>query len=105
MNDWYGTAKRIIAEIDASLPPDTGLHERHQACIRGKPWEFATTSWGRKVWTRAQREYLVRFGYVPKTPPKPTVPLLSPLERAKAKATRSLVPEGERYAPSPTIEE
>ena len=89
MEDWYGTAKRIIAELHASLhslPADIGLHERHQACIRAKPWEFATTSWGRKTWARAQREYLVRFGYVPKTVAgKAGTPLLSPLERAKAK--------------------
>jgi len=87
MNDWYGTAKHIIAGIDATLPADADLNARHQACIRGKPWEFATTSWGRKTWARAQREYLVRFGYVPKN--AGTVPLLSPLERAKARATRS----------------
>jgi hypothetical protein len=82
MNDWYGTAKRIIAELDASLPKDLGLHERHQACIRAKPFEFASTSWGQKTWARAQREYLVRYGYQPRTPPLPE----SPLERAARRA-------------------
>jgi hypothetical protein len=86
MDDWYGTAKRIIAEIDASLPADADLHVRRQACLRGKPWEFATTSWGRKTWARAQREYLVRFGYVPKN--AGATPLLSPLEKAKERAVR-----------------
>lgn len=85
--DWYGTAKAVINKMHETLPADADLHTRHQACIRAKPWEFATTSWGRKVWARAQREYLVKYGYVPKTAPPPTGPLLSPLERAKAKAT------------------
>jgi hypothetical protein len=86
MNDWYGTAKRILAEMDANLPTDADLVTRREACLRAKPWEFATTSWGRKVWSRAQREYLVRYGYVPKTAPTGTTPLLSPLEKAKARA-------------------
>lgn len=89
MNDWYGTAKSIIATVHGNLPADADLVTRREACLRAKPWEFATTSWGRKVWARAQREYLVKYGYVPKNDPR-TVgeqgmrPLLSPLERAKA---------------------
>jgi len=86
MNDWYGTAKAIIAKVHETLPTDADLHTRHQACLRAKPWEFATTSWGRKVWARAQREYLVPFGYVPKN--AYVVDLISPLQRAKAKSER-----------------
>lgn len=86
MRDWYGTAKTIIAEVHATLPDDADLTTRHQACLRAKPFEFATTSWGTKTWARAQREYLVKFGYVPKTPAgKAGLPLLSPLEEAKRK--------------------
>ncbi len=89
MRDWYGIAKTIIAEVHATLPADADLTTRRQACLRAKPFEFATTSWGTKTWARAQREYLVKFGYVPKTPTgKAGLPLLSPLEEAKAKATR-----------------
>jgi hypothetical protein len=85
MDDWYGTARAIIATVHETLPADADLHTRHQACLRAKPWEFATTSWGRKTWARAQREYLVRYGYMPKTAAgKAGVPLLSPLDKAKA---------------------
>ncbi len=94
MNDWYGTAKTVIAKVHETLPAAADLHTRHQACLRAKPWEFATTSWGRKVWARAQREYLVAYGYVPKNAPTPIkgqemVPMLSPLEEAKQRATRA----------------
>lgn len=82
MNDWYGTAQTIIATVHANLPADADLTTRHQACLRAKPFEFATTSWGTKCWARAQREYLVRYGYQPKTPTLPE----SPLERAARRA-------------------
>lgn len=89
MQDWYGTAKAIIATVHQGLPPDADLTTRHQACLRAKPWEFATTSWGKKTWARAQREYLVKFGYVPRTAVGSAgIPLLSPLEKAKQRATR-----------------
>jgi hypothetical protein len=91
MEDWYGKAKAIIATIHETLPADADLATRHQACLRGKPWEYATTSWGQKTWARAQREYLVKYGYVPKTAAgKAGTPLLSPLEKAKAEYDRRL---------------
>jgi hypothetical protein len=79
MEDWYGKARDIIATVHETLPADADLHTRHQACLRAKPWEFATTSWGRKTWARAQREYLMRYGYEPRTPALPE----SPMEKAK----------------------
>lgn len=85
MNDWYGTAKAVIAKVHDKLPADADLDTRHRACLKAKPHEFASTSWGRKVWARAQREYLVKFGYVPKTAP---AEMLSPLDRAKQRAER-----------------
>lgn len=96
MNDWYGTAKAIIAKVHETLPADADLTTRHQACLRAKPWEFATTSWGTKTWARAQREYLVKYGYVPKTAAaKTNIPLLSPLEKAKAEyESRNPAPTG-----------
>jgi hypothetical protein len=85
--DWYGTAKAVIAQTHDKLPADADLATRRGACLKAKPHEFASTSWGRKVWARAQREYLVKYGYVPKTVPKALGgPLLSPLEKAKARA-------------------
>jgi hypothetical protein len=85
MNDWYGTAKLIISKVHDRLPAHADLATRREACLKAKPHEFSSTSWGRKVWARAQREYLGRYGYVPKTPPAPPpAPMLSPLERQKA---------------------
>lgn len=90
MSDWRETADAIIAEVDASLPKDADLETRRQACLRAKPWEFHTTSWGRKVWAKAQRAYL-EFHGLPKrqlpTSSETGLPLLeSPLERAKRRA-------------------
>jgi hypothetical protein len=86
MNDWYGTAKAVISKAVADLPADADLATRREACLKAKPHEFASTSWGRKVWARAQREYLVRYGYIPKTVLRAGEPLLSPLEKAKKRA-------------------
>lgn len=84
MNNWRATADAILAEVDASLPADADLVTRREACLRAKPWEFHTTSWGRKVWQKAQRAYLERHGL-----PKRVIPLEqmeSPLERAARRA-------------------
>lgn len=84
MNDWRGIADAILAEVDASLPADADLVTRREACLRAKPYEFHVTSWGRKVWAKAQRAYLERYGL-----PKRAVPMEqmeSPLERAMRRA-------------------
>lgn len=84
MNDWRGTADAILASVHASLPPDADLTTRRQACIRAKPWEFHITSWGRKVWAKAQRAYLEQHG-LPKRVVLPEE-MESPLERAARRA-------------------
>lgn len=84
MNDWRGTADAILASVDASLPAGADLATRREACLRAKPWEFHVTSWGRKVWAKAQRAYLEQHGL-----PKRVIPLAqmeSPLERAMRRA-------------------
>jgi hypothetical protein len=86
MKDWRATADAIIAEVHASLPADADLVTRRQACLRAKPWEFAVTSWGTKVWAKAQRAYLEKHGLPPREPKEPEQ-MLSPLERAKQRAT------------------
>ena len=84
MNDWRATADAIMAEVDASLPADADLITRREACLRAKPYEFHVTSWGRKVWLKAQRAYLERYGLPPRV--VPVDEMESPLERAMRRA-------------------
>jgi hypothetical protein len=84
MRNWREEAESVLASVDASLPADADLTTRRQACLRAKPWEFHVTSWGRKVWAKAQRAYLEKHGL-----PKRVVPveqMESPLERAMRRA-------------------
>ena len=84
MSKWLEEAEAVLASVHASLPPDADLVTRRQACLRAKPWEFHTTSWGRKVWAQAQRSYLERHGL-----PKRVIQfdhIESPLERAARRA-------------------
>jgi hypothetical protein len=86
IGDWRKQADAIIAEVDRNLPLGADLQTRRQACLRAKPWEFHVTSWGRKVWGKAQRAYLERHGLAPLHPALPPQLPESPLERAKRKA-------------------
>jgi hypothetical protein len=62
---WKDGYARDIMKATADLPRDTPLQERIKvvdrvgAGVRG--------SWPRKAWQAARREYLVKFGYVPRT--------------------------------------
>lgn len=59
---WMDGAKRIIAEIDAALPADADLKTRKRA-LRENAWRLHQgTSWGKKVWSKAVRTYLVPYG-------------------------------------------
>ena len=84
MRNWREEAEAVLASVHASLPADADLVTRREACLRAKPWEFQVTSWGRKVWQKAQRAYLERHGL-----PKRVIPIEqmeSPLERAARRA-------------------
>jgi hypothetical protein len=81
---WTDEARAHIALAVRELPDDADLKTRRAAIRKARPHHFSATSWGRKCWARAAREYLVRFGYVPRS--ASAMPLLSPLDRAKAKA-------------------
>lgn len=87
---WEEEAAAIIRQVHASLPADADIQTRRKACIAAKPHHFASTSWGQKTWAKAQRKYLVQFGYVPKN--AQSIPLienhLSPLQRAMERAKR-----------------
>jgi hypothetical protein len=88
MIDWQKTASAVIGEVHRNLPADADLKARKAALRAAKPYEFAVTSWGKKVWAKHQRKYLEKFG-LPPLHPKPIEDHLSPLERMIAKAKAS----------------
>jgi len=90
MINWQTTAASVVAEVDRSLPADADLATRKRALRAARPWEFASTSWGRKVWAKHSRTYLEKFG-LPPLKAKAVEDHLSPLERmmAKAKGTKA----------------
>lgn len=85
MKTWYQMAKAEIAIIHANLPETATLAERkHALRPENRPYQFVVTSWGRKQWQRAQREYLARYGA--KSDSEVPRKHLSPLERMMAKS-------------------
>lgn len=55
-----------IAKIDAELPDHATLEERKNAIKHLTPSKY-DPSWAKKSWQAARRDYLMRFGYVPRT--------------------------------------
>lgn len=82
---WLEEARAIIRKVHETLPSDADLATRRKACLAAKPHWFSATSWGNKVWPKAQREYLEQYGLPPLKKPEPTLFYISPLERAKAR--------------------
>ncbi|WP_018445569.1 hypothetical protein [Rhizobium gallicum] len=85
MIDWQKTASNVIGEVHRNLPPDADLAARKKALRAARPWEFASTRWGKKVWAKHSRKYLEKFGLPPPTA-KAVEDHLSPLERLMAKS-------------------
>lgn len=85
MINWQATASHTIGEVHRNLPADADLATRKRALRAARPWEFASTSWGRKVWAKHSRKYLEKFG-LPSKKAKAVEDHLSPLERMMAKA-------------------
>lgn len=63
---WREKAQEIIANVTRDLPAETTLGERIKAVDAARP-HWGGCSWPRKAWQAARREYLVPFGYVPRT--------------------------------------
>lgn len=83
MSHWSDKARRTIQEVHQSLPDDASLAERKAAVDAAYPFgERAYSPY--KTWLRARREYLCRYGYVPKGKPL----IESPLERMMRRALR-----------------
>ncbi|MGA0617546.1 hypothetical protein [Paracoccus sp. KR1-242] len=64
---WREEAARIIHIATRDLPPDLPLAKRKRIVDAARPPDWDGTSWPRKAWQAARRNYLVKFGYVPKT--------------------------------------
>lgn len=76
MTSWAQAARATIAEVHRELPDTATLAERKAAVDAAYPFgERAYSPY--KTWLKSRREYLCKFGYVPKG--KPLVE--SPLER------------------------
>ena len=84
MINWQTTAASAVAEVHRNLPADADLATRKRALRAARPWEFASTSWGRKVWAKHSRKYLEEFG-LPPLKAKAAEEHMSPLERLMAK--------------------
>jgi|GEM_PF-3055938 len=62
MSEWRCRAWSIITEVDATLSPEATIPERRAALSEAAWYAHAGTSWGKKVWGKAVREYLSRHG-------------------------------------------
>lgn len=87
MGTWYEAAVAAIHKATDTLPADMPLEERVKIVDAAYPFG-PREYFPYKKWLQARRHYLVRFGYKPRGS-QSTLPLLSPLERAKAAAIRA----------------
>lgn len=68
---WREEAAEIIARAARDIPDDAPLNERKRVVDAARP-HWGGCSWPRKAWQAARRDYLVRFGYEPKTKARAT---------------------------------
>ncbi|MEA5163333.1 hypothetical protein U5903_21315 [Cereibacter johrii] len=61
---WSECARRTIAGVHDRLPPEATLAERIAAVDAAYPFG-ERAHYPYKVWCKARRNYLMRFGYVP----------------------------------------
>ncbi len=70
--DWREDWAADIYEATKDLPDDLSLAERIKVVdkVKCQSPDAYSTSWGKKSWQAARRDYLCRFGYQPKTKAK-----------------------------------
>jgi len=87
---WRDKIDMLILRLHDQMPADADLKTRRKV-LRENAWlGHEGTSWGKKVWSKAVREYLERFG-LPRRQPRTDLPLLSPLEKARRKGVDRMV--------------
>lgn len=76
---WFDSAVEHIREATKDLPIDTPLQERMKIVDAAYPFG-ERSMFPYKMWLKARRQYLGKFGY------RNDLPLLSPLELQKKRA-------------------
>lgn len=65
---WRSDFAQEIEKAMRDVPNDLPLADRIKAVDAARPpGSWYSASWPRKAWQAARRDYLVRFGYVPRT--------------------------------------
>lgn len=64
---WKAEAASIIAGAVKDLPADATLAQRQRVVDAARPSGWMYMSWPQKAWQAARRNYLVRYGYKPRT--------------------------------------
>lgn len=67
MSTWREQAALIIDEATGDLPADAPLAVRIAVVDAACPFAWRRMSWPQKAWQAARRDYLIRFGYRPRT--------------------------------------
>lgn len=83
---WMDEARAAINRAHAALPADADLPTRKRAMRAACPGHFRNTSWGRKVWPKAVKEYMKQFEPVAKSDAAIPAGHISPLERMMRRA-------------------
>jgi hypothetical protein len=88
---WTDRSAEIIAQIHAKLPADAAYADREKALREGYPFS-QRRGWAYKAWLKARKSYLRRYCEEAARPKGDKQinfdTLLSPLDRAKARAER-----------------
>ena len=67
---WREQFAEIIWDAVKDMPEDATLEDRKRAVQDARPYWVNTTSHGKKSWQAARRDYLIKYGYIPKTKPR-----------------------------------
>ena len=93
MSSWTQRAAEHIAGLHLAMPPDATIEDRKAVLRDGYPFGMRS-GWAYKAWLKARRDYLRRYDtQAHRRPGDKQVnfdEVLSPLDRAKAKASTFL---------------
>ena len=83
---WMDEARAVIKRYDDETPRGISVEDRKRHLRKLCPPHFRSTSWGRKVWPKACKEYLKSFEPIAKSDLSIPADHLSPLERLMRKS-------------------